>query len=184
MRQRLEQRKAPAAEVRSCICSTRCAHLCEVSAVSAVDAVLLQPTGGKWANIHEGQWNNDKHSQPQSAPASTSSDKWLYMDLSGTQQGPFSTSEINNWYLGGYMGADQKVKPEGADGDFVPLGTVPELCKAAAPTVTCRPHSPWAPRGGGAHSLHHLTLCALQMPAPPVAQPNRCATHAAVWFEE
>jgi pyruvate dehydrogenase E2 component (dihydrolipoamide acetyltransferase) len=80
------------------------------------------------------------------APPAAAADadvKWVYLDDSGAQQGPYNASEINDWYNGGYMGADRQVKKEGAEGDFVALSNVPELCKAPAPVV--RPTAPTPP---------------------------------------
>ena len=54
--------------------------------------------------------------------------KWVYLDDSGAQQGPFSTTEMSDWFTGGFLAADRKVKEEGSSADFVDLSSIPELC--------------------------------------------------------
>lgn len=69
--------------------------------------------------------------------------KWVYLDDSGVQQGPYQASKINEWYQSGLLKADHKVKKEGAKGDFVELSTVPELCKTQARAYGSRYHQCW-----------------------------------------
>lgn len=57
---------------------------------------------------------------------------WKYLDDEGSSQGPYTTEQLNMWYLQGYMSAEREVwKDTGVVGempDFVKLGSVPELC--------------------------------------------------------
>ena len=62
--------------------------------------------------------------------------KWVYLDDSGAQQGPFSTTEMSDWFEGGFLAADRKVKEEGSSADFVDLSSIPEL-SAAAVRASC-----------------------------------------------
>ena len=65
------------------------------------------------------------------ADAAGGEKKWVYLDDSGAQQGPFSTTEMNSWFTGGFLAGDRKVKEEGSSADFVDLSSIPELSAAA-----------------------------------------------------
>ena len=66
------------------------------------------------------------------APPAGGEKKWVYLDDSGAQQGPFSTTEMNSWFAGGFLEADRKVKEEGSSStDFADLSSIPELSAAA-----------------------------------------------------
>ena len=71
--------------------------------------------------------------------------KWTYKDDAGVDQGPYSTLQLNQWYLAGYMKSDRMVKKVKASIKFfeaggggekeeeIALGDVPELVSAARP---------------------------------------------------
>lgn len=40
----------------------------------------------------------------------TAADEWVYIDINGAQQGPFSASEMRAWYAGGFFKADLQVR--------------------------------------------------------------------------
>jgi hypothetical protein len=78
--------------------------------------------------------------QPAAAPAAApAASMWKYLDDEGASQGPYTTEQINTWYLQGYMPADREVwRDTGVVGempDFVKLGAVPELVAPAAGKV-------------------------------------------------
>ena len=60
---------------------------------------------------------------------------WKYLDDEGESQGPYTTMQLNIWYLQGYMPPDREVwKDTGEVGempDFLKVRDVPELCAAA-----------------------------------------------------
>jgi hypothetical protein len=55
------------------------------------------------------------------------SSKWVYLDDSGMQQGPFSTEEMRLWYADGMLAGDRKVKEANEEGEFIALSSISEL---------------------------------------------------------
>jgi hypothetical protein len=65
----------------------------------------------------------------------TEGDKWVYLDTSNQQQGPFSTEEIRAWWLSGYFHADLQIKKVSED-NFSALITRSEIIAAPSTAAT------------------------------------------------
>ena len=103
------------------------------------------------------------------APPAGGEKKWVYLDDSGAQQGPFSTTEMNSWFTGGFLAGDRKVKEEGSSADFADLSSIPELSAAAV-------------RASRLGSALRSPLPAVVLRLPPVPTPASALTRTPhVW---
>lgn len=99
--------------------------------------------------------------QPQGAPQER---QWFYQDKMGNVQGPFPTSQMQQWYSAGTFPPDMPVRAEN-EASFTPLGDGSRFTQAApapAPAGLAVP-------GGGSRSSTISTVSKVQMPGLPPA---------------
>eukprot|EP00930_Biecheleria_cincta_P098906 TRINITY_DN90556_c0_g1_i1.p1 TRINITY_DN90556_c0_g1~~TRINITY_DN90556_c0_g1_i1.p1 ORF type:complete len:399 (+),score=74.64 TRINITY_DN90556_c0_g1_i1:159-1355(+) len=84
--------------------------------------------------------------------------QWFYQDQMGNVQGPFPTSQMQQWYASGTFPADMPLRAE-TEATFTPLGDGSRFAQAAGPA----PAGLTVP-GGGSRSSTISTVSKAQMP--------------------
>jgi hypothetical protein len=68
--------------------------------------------------------------RPRGAAAAAEAAEWSYRDAQGAQQGPFTLSQMQQWYAGGYLPDSTQVRHVD-DADFVSIGQQSRIYTAA-----------------------------------------------------
>ncbi|SNX85593.1 uncharacterized protein MEPE_04302 [Melanopsichium pennsylvanicum] len=93
--------------------------------------------------------NHNAQSPMQAAPWSPETSMWLYRDMAGNVQGPFSSLMMQDWYSQQYFADDLLVKRQ-EDADFKPLAQIVAVIGNAIQPFVIPPsnwlHSPTPPR--------------------------------------
>ena len=73
---------------------------------------------------------NGNHSSDKS---NTEKIQWYYIDLSGNEQGPFTSKEMFQWYQGGIFPPTHMVKRMDIDLEFIPLNVMVQWYEGRVP---------------------------------------------------